>query len=314
MTRRWIAPEYAGIDALQLIETETPAPGAEEVTIRVRAAGVNPSDAKTLAGGWNADPDLLPLTPGQEVAGVITAVGAQARTAAGEQLAVGDEVIAFKITGGFADEVTVAAREVFPRPSNIEPAVAANLLHVGVVAAELLHLSGAGEGDTLLVHGASGSVGVLVVQLARLRGIRVIGTSSEASGQKVRSFGAEAVVYGDGLAERVRGLAPEGVDAAVDAAGTDEALEVSLELVERPDRVATLAPGKAAREAGVQISAGAAPASIAFREPQRAVILDLAARGQLTLPVAHTFPLAEAPDALRLVAAGHPGGKVALLP
>ncbi len=308
MGRRWVLPEYGGIDALVLVNAEAPAPDADEVTIRVTAAGVNPSDYKGLSGGWNADPALLPLGIGQEVAGVVTAIGRNAG-----DFSAGDRVVAFKIAGGFASEVTVAAKDVFALPESLSDEQAAGLLHVGVVAAELLALSGAQSGDTLLVHGASGSVGVLVVQLARLAGIRVIGTASEQNQDKVRSFGAEALVYGEGLAERVRAAAPDGVDAAIDAAGTEEALAVSLELVGDPERVATLAPGPAAKEAGVRISAGASPASIAFREPERSRILALAAAGEITLPIARTFPLDDAPEALRLVATGHPGGKVVLV-
>jgi NADPH:quinone reductase len=206
----------------------------------------------------------------------------------------------------------VSSADVFALPESIDDVTAAGLLHVGVVAAELLALSGAQPGKTLLVHGASGSVGILVAQLARREGVRVIGTASEPHHARLASFGAEPTVYGDGLADRVRHLAPEGIDAAIDAAGTEEALAVSLELVSDPARIATLAPGAKAREAGVRVSAGAAPASIEFRMPQRERILQLAASGDLRLPLGRTYPLDDAPTALRLVATGHPGGKVIL--
>jgi len=311
VARRWVLRSYDGIDALELVEVDIPAPRAGEVTIRVRAAGVNPSDYKGLTGGWNADPSLLPLGVGQEIAGVVAAVGPDTPIASGS-VAVGDRVVAFKIADGFSTEVTVAAKDVFALPESVGDDLAAGLLHVGVVGAELLALSGARAGETLLVHGASGSVGVVVVQLARRAGIRVIGTASEQNHARIAAFGAEPVGYGDGLADRVRALAPDGVDAAIDAAGTGEALAVSLELVAEPTRVATLNPGPQARSAGVGISAGAAPASIAFREPERARILALAAAGELALPLARTFPFDRAPDALRWVATGHPGGKVLL--
>lgn len=311
MARRWVLPEYGGIDALELEEFAPRTPEAGEVAIRVTAAGLNPSDFKGLSGGWNADPSLLPLGVGQEAAGVVTAVATRTEIATGP-VAVGDRVVAFKIAGALASDLVVAASDVFALPNEVDDVTASGLLHVGVVAAELLALSGAQRGETLVVHGASGSVGVLVTQLAVQDGIRVIGTGSEASLAKITSFGAQATTYGEGLADRVRALAPGGVDAAIDAAGTDEALAVSLDLVADPARIATLAPGPKAREAGVGISAGAAPASIAFRMPARRRILDLAAAGDLVLPVARTFPLDEAPDALRLVATGHSGGKVVL--
>jgi NADPH2:quinone reductase len=313
MAQRWIAPRFGGIEVLELVDVDVPEPGEGEVTIRATAIGVNPSDAKTLGGGWNPDPAQLPLLVGQELAGAVTAVGPNTRIGTGD-VAVGDAVIAFKITGGFATEVTVAADAVFARPETLEEAEAANILHVGVTAADLLHLAGVAGGDTLLVHGASGSVGVSVLQQAALAGVRVIGTASASNFEKVRGFGAEPVAYGDGLADRVRALAPKGVTAAIDAVGTDEALEVSLELVCDPARIATLAPGPRAKEAGVGLSGGMLPTSAAYRMAQRARLLQLAADGELVVPVARTFPFAEAPAALAHVSTGHPGGKVALIP
>jgi NADPH:quinone reductase-like Zn-dependent oxidoreductase len=313
MAQQWIAPEFGDIGVLQLVEVDVAPPRSGEVTIAVRAAGVNPSDAKSLGGGWNPDPSQLPLRPGQEVAGVVTAVGPATQIATGE-VAVGDEVIAFKIAGGFSSSVTVAAADVFAKPAGLDWPAAANLLHVGVVAAELLHLCGAAAGETVLVHGASGSVGMSVLQQARVAGVRVIGTASATNQQKVRDAGAEPVVYGDGLADRVAELAPDGIHAAIDAAGTAEALAVSMVLVGDASRVATLAPGKAATEIGVHVSAGGKPDSIAFRGPARHDVLALAAAGHLTVPMARTFALAEARDALALVASGHPGGKIALIP
>ncbi|WP_251453948.1 NADP-dependent oxidoreductase [Microbacterium sp. Marseille-Q6648] len=311
MARRWQLPHYGGIDALECVSADPPVPARGEVKIRVTAAGVNPSDYKSLSGGWNADPTKLPLPIGQEAAGVIITIGPDTSIASGPAQA-GDRVVAFKISGAFADVVTVPASDVFAIPAGVDDLTAAGILHVGVVAAELLMLCGADEGETLLVHGASGSVGALVLQLARREGIRVIGTASPAQHDKVRAFGGQPVAYGDGLEGRIREIAAGGVDAAVDAAGTDEALDVSLALVADPARIATVAPGKRATEAGVRISAGMRPESIAFRMPHRRVILDLAANGDLTLPIAETFDLAEAKSALRLVASGHPGGKVIL--
>lgn len=309
MTRRWILPSYDGIDAIEIEQTEAGSPGAGEVAVRATAIGVNPSDAKSLSGGWNADPSKLPLPIGQELAGVVTAIGPDVTG-----FSVGDPVVVWKIAGAFATEVIAPATEVFPLPAGLDPVMAGGLLHVAATAYDLLHLVDPAEGATLLVHGASGSVGVCVLQLAALRGIRVIGTSSEANFDKVRSFGAEPVAYGNGLADRVRALAPDGVDVAIDAAGTDEALAVSRELVDDPARIATVAPGRAAQEAGVKVSAGMSPASIAVRMPARAELLRLAGEGRLTVPVARTVPFDDAQEALRLVAGGHPGGKVVLVP
>jgi NADPH2:quinone reductase len=146
MAQRWIAPRFGGIEVLELVDVVVPQPGEGEVTIRATAIGVNPSDAKTLGGGWNPDPAQLPLLVGQELAGIVTAVGPSTRIATGD-VAVGDAVIAFKIVGAFATEVTVDADAVFAKPGTLADAAAANILHVGVTAADLLH-SPASRGAT----------------------------------------------------------------------------------------------------------------------------------------------------------------------
>jgi NADPH2:quinone reductase len=168
-------------------------------------------------------------------------------------------------------------------------------------------------GETVLVHGASGSVGVSTLQQARLLGARVIGTASERNFDIVRSFGAVPVAYGEGLEERVRHAAPDGIAAAIDTVGTDEAVDVSLALVEDRDRIVTIASGRAQKE-GFAFVGGATPDSAAFRDSVRPRLIQLAAEGSLVVPVARTFPLAEAREALELLATGHPGGKLALVP
>lgn len=311
MAPQWIAPEYGDIDVLRFVESEVPAPGPGEVTIAVRAAGVNPVDGKSLGGRHGLDPARLPLRPGFEVVGVVTAVGPGTRIATGT-VAVGDRVIAFRISGGYSTDVTVPADDVFAAPATLDDPAAANLLLVGVTAAHLVHLAGVGAGDTVLIHGASGSVGISAVQQAHLLGARVIGTASEGNFDKLRSFGVEPVAYGDGLEDRVRALGT--VTAAIDTVGTEEALRTSLELVGDPGRIATVAAGHPALDAGVGVTGSSLPDAQAFRQPARIRIVQLAADGKLLVPVARTFPLAEAPDALRLVAGGHPGGKIALIP
>ncbi|OZB88327.1 MAG: alcohol dehydrogenase, partial [Microbacterium sp. 14-71-5] len=156
-------------------------------------------------------------------------------------------------------------------------------------------------------------VGVMVLQLAALRGIRVIGTTSEAGAERVRGFGGIPVSYGAGLRDRVRGTGFP-VDAALDAVGTDEAVDVSLALVEDRDRIVTIAaPGRAA-EHGFAAIAGAQPASAVFRDGIRGELVRLADEGRLVVPLARTYPLADAIEATRFLADGHPGGKLALIP
>ena len=311
MAQHWVATDFGGLEVFELQEVEVPAPGPGEVTIAVTAAGMNPADAKHVARG--GDRSTLPLPIGYEVAGRLTAIGLDTEIGSGGG-EVGDEVLAFRIRGGYATEVTVPASAVFARPASLAPEEAANLLLAGATAAEMLHVTGVRAGDTILLHGASGAVGVSVLQQARLLGARVVGTAGEAGADVVRRFGGEPVRYGDGLADRVRELAPDGVDAALDAVGTDEAVDVSLELVADRDRIVTIAAQARAEDDGIRAIGGTMPGSVAYRDSVRARLIGLAAEGKLVVPVARTFPLTEAVAALELLQTGHPGGKLALLP
>jgi NADPH:quinone reductase len=311
MAQHWVATDFGGLDVLEFQHYDVPPPGAGEVTLAVTAAGMNPADYKHFAR--EGDRSALPIALGYEVAGRITAIGPDTQIASGGG-EVGDEVLAFRISGGYATEVTVPASAVFARPASLAPEEAANLLLAGATAAEMLHVTVVDEGDTVLVHGASGAVGVSVLQQAALLGARVIGTTSEARADVVRRFGGEPVTYGEGLADRVRALAPDGVVAALDTVGTDEAVDVSLELVADRQRIVSIAAFERAQAEGYRVIGGTMPASKAYRDAARAGLVELAGLGRLVVPVARTFPLADARAALELLAGGHPGGKLALIP
>ena len=270
---------------------------------------MNPADAKHVATGAGDFPRAI----GYEVAGVVTAVGPGAEIGSGP-VAVGDEVLAFRISGGWATEVTVPAQDVFAKPSSLSFGEAANLLLAGTTAAEMLHVVGVARGDTILVHGASGAVGVSVLQQAAWIGARVIGTASPSNHDVVRRFGGEPVAYGDGLEERVRAAAPDGVAAALDCVGTEEAVAVSLSLVADRGRIVTIAAADRAREEGFLAIAGARPASREFRASVRAELVRRAGAGELVVPVARSFPLADALAATELLMGQHPGGKLVLVP
>ncbi len=311
MSRQWVATRPGGLDVFQLATTEPPTPGPGEVTVRVRAAGMNPADIKHVALGKAAD---FPRPVGYEVAGELAALGPDTQIASGGG-AVGDAVLAFRIRGGWADAVTVPAVDVFAKPDSLSFEAAANLLLVGSTASEMLHRTGVTASDTVLVHAASGAVGVSLLQQAALLGIRVIGTAGEGSFDVVRRYGGEPVAYGDGLEERVRAMAPSGVSVALDCIGTDEAVDVSLALVADRARIVTIAAGEQrAAEAGILRVAGAMPESAAYRDSVRAHLIGLAADGRLEVPVAATYPLDQALAAAEVLAGGHPGGKLALLP
>ncbi|MBU1586659.1 MAG: alcohol dehydrogenase catalytic domain-containing protein, partial [Actinobacteria bacterium] len=215
-------------EVIDVITVEGTAPGPGEVTIAVRAAAINPFDAKIAAGALGTDPAKLPRRLGGEASGVVTAVGAGAIGLEGAELAVGDEVYGHRLSGAQASELTVKADALLRKPATLSFEQAAGLLSVGTTAVHALEAVGVGAGDTVLVHGVAGSVGSLVAQLAVLRGGTVIGTAAPARHAALRAEGIEPVAYGEGLADRIRAAAPHGVTAAVDTVGTDEALAVLL--------------------------------------------------------------------------------------
>jgi len=315
MTHAVLATSYGGPEVLEVQDVEVPAPRDGEVTIDVRAAGVNPFDIKVYSGAMGSDPGRLPIRLGLEVSGVVSAVGAEATGPAG-LVEVGDEVIGYPVSGGYAGSVTVPATSVFPKPGSLSFEQAAGLSATGVTAYHLLEATRVGLGDTVLVHGVSGGVGLTTAQLAGERGATVIGTAAAERHDALRDLGITPVEYGEGLADRVRALAPDGVHVALDTVGTDEAVDTSLALVDDHDRIATIAAFGRAEQAGIRLlgnGPGADPGTD-IRDHARLVLTALVERGLLRVVVARSFPLAEVADAHALVAEGHAGGKVVLTP
>jgi NADPH:quinone reductase len=315
MTRAVVATAFGGPEVLAVIETPVSAPGPGEVLISVRAAGTNPVDYKQYSGNMGRDPARLPMRLGSEAAGVVTEV-ADGTEGPGGLIRAGDEVIAYRITGAYADDVTVPASSVLPKPSTLSFDEASGLMLTGVTATHALAVVGAGAGEVVLIHGAAGGVGLMVIQLAVVAGARVIGTASESGHGLVREFGAEPVTYGPGLEERVRALAPGGVDAAVDCAGGDEALDVSLALVADRGRIVTIVASRRAFDAGIKVIGGApgADPGTEIRSAARLELARLAEDGKLRVVIAAVYPLAEAAAAHRALAAGHTHGKIILVP
>ncbi|MGW1057795.1 NADP-dependent oxidoreductase [Micromonospora rubida] len=298
---------YGPADRLAVRELPDPPVGPDTVLVRVRAAGVNPVDWKIREGHLAAAiPAHFPLVPGWDAAGVVAAVGP---AVAG--FAVGDEVIGYVRRddlqyGTYAELVPAPERTVADKPVRASWAEAAGLPLAGLAAYQALQLTRTGAGDTVLVHGAAGGVGHLAVQIARALGAgKVIGTAGEANHDFVRSLGAEPVSYGDGLLDRVRAVAPDGVDVALDLFG-GATLDVSAELLTRPARlVSTADPEHVTRLGG----------SYLFVRPSTAdlsVLAGLVDAGRLAVHVARTFPLDQAAEAQRMVEQGHVRGKVVL--
>ena len=309
-----IAAGFGGPEMLSVIDEPTPEPGPGEVRIEVKAAGVNPVDYKNYSGAFGSDPARLPIRLGSEAAGVVTAVGPGAVGPAGP-VEVGDEVIAFRVPGAYAAELVVPAQAVVPKPATLDWAQAAGLMLTGVTAWHALTVTNVGAGETVLIHGAAGGVGVMAVQLAVGRGASVVGTASPPRHAFLRDLGATPVTYGPGLADRVRAAAPDGVSAALDLVGTDEAMQVSLDLVPDRGKVVTIAAFAQGLQAGIKVIGGApgADPGTEIRNAARLELARLAEAGTLKVFVTQTFPLNEAAAAHRAIIAGHTTGKIALL-
>lgn len=237
---------FGGPDVLELVDLPAPRPDPGQVRIAVRAAGVNPSDWKKRAGLMDEE---LPQTLGYEAAGIVDALGEGVTDAA-----VGDRVFGF-CTEGAAQAESAVLSYYAPIPPSLDFAGAAALPAAVETATRALDQLGVGNGDTLLVNGASGSIGSAAVQFAVARGTRVIGTASPANHAYLRSLGAVPVAYGDGLVERVRALAPDGVDLALDVASSGVLPEL-IGLAGGPERVLTVADFAGAQEHGVRFSRG----------------------------------------------------------
>ena len=311
-----LATEYGEPDVLTLIDEATPEPGPGEVRLEVRAAGVNPADVKSYSGAFGTNPAELPMRLGYEAAGVVTAVGPDAVGPAGP-VSVGDEVIAFRISGAYASEITVAAASVVPKPAALRWEQAGGLLLTGVTAVHLLTATDVGPGDTVLIHAASGGVGLMAVQLAKSRGARVIATASPARHEQLRALGAEPVTYGPGLVDRVRALASDGVDVALDLVGNDEALDSSVELVADRDRIATIAAFGRGPKLGIRVLGGGpgADPGDAVRDAARLQLTAEVEAGRLQVFVSEAFALADVAAAHRALLDGRGGGgKIVLVP
>jgi NADPH:quinone reductase len=310
-----IATAFGGPEVLSVADEPVAEPGPGEARLAVRAAGVNPVDWKVYSGAFGTDPARLPMRLGSEAAGVVVAAGPDAVGPAGP-IAVGDEVIAFRAPGAYAAELVAPAQALVPKPAALDWAQAAGLMLTGATAWHALTATGVREGDTVLIHGAAGGVGVMAVQLAAARGARVVATASPARHGFLRGLGAFPVAYGDGLAERVRAAAPSGIDAALDLIGTDEAISVSLALVADRARIATIAAFARGLEAGIKVLGGApgADPGTQIRDAARLELARLAEDKGLQVFVTRTFPLADAAAAHRAIMSGHISGKIALIP
>jgi NADPH:quinone reductase-like Zn-dependent oxidoreductase len=309
MTKTVVAQTYGTPEVLKLVDVDLPAPKSGEVLVDVKAIGVNPFDFKLYSGAFGTDPEKLPIRLGGEAAGVVSAVGDGVTN-----VNVGDEVIVSPGNGLYSEQVVVPVSSVTAKPAGISWEQAAGLLLVGGTAVDALDTIRVGSGDTVLIHGASGGVGAIAVQLAVGRGATVIGTAGASNQDYVRSLGATPVLYGHGLEARVRELAPNGVDAAFDTAGTDEAVDASLALVTDKSRIVTIVAFGRAQTDGFASVGGGNPASAEARLKGRSELVEQAGSGHLTVKIAKTFPLTDVALAHTELQSSHPAGKFILVP
>jgi NADPH:quinone reductase-like Zn-dependent oxidoreductase len=298
-----IFTEYGDPEVLHVADVAEPHAGPGQIRVAVRATGVNPIDWKARSGVIrDVMPVSFPAIDGREAAGVVDEVGADVTG-----VAPGDEVFGFSVGGAAAEHAILDDFARKPAELSWEEAAAAPVA-VETSVRVFTVLGGLHEGKTLLINGAAGGVGTAAVQLAHARGARVIGTARERNHEFLRSLGTEPTTYGEGLVERVRALAPQGIDLAFDTAGKGGVPDL-VTLTGDPARVATIADFGAAA-LGVKVTGGGD-----FRAVEA---LDEAARlshaGRLRLTVARTFTFAEAADAHRVSEGGHVRGKLVLVP
>jgi NADPH:quinone reductase-like Zn-dependent oxidoreductase len=297
--------EYGGIEVLKVVEVPRPAPGAGQVLVRVKAAGINPGEAKIREGLLHARwPATFPSGQGSDLAGIVAGTGAGVTG-----FSAGDEVIGFTDNRASQAEYAVAqAQNLTARPAAVPWDAAGALPVAGFTAYAAVRAVALAEGDTVAVSGAAGGVGSIAVQLARRAGATVIGLAGEANHAWLAGHGVIPVAYGDGVAGRIRQATGQ-VDAFIDTFGADY-VQLALELGVEPSRIDTIANFDAVRRHGVKAEGNAAAASAAVL----AELAGLVAAGQLEIPVAAVFPLAGVRDAYRRLAQGHIRGKIVLEP
>ncbi|WP_018728798.1 NADP-dependent oxidoreductase [Salinispora oceanensis] len=294
---------FGGPEVLDLIEVPAPQAGPGQVRVRVKAAGVQPFDIG-IRQGW-APPSIdptLPRIPGNEFSGLVDQVGDGVTG-----FPTGTPVLGYSLLGSYAEYVVVPADQIVVKPEVLPWEMAGGFSGNAQGAHMALEAMTIRPGDTVLVHGAAGGLGTFAVQLARAWGATaVIGTASEANHDYLRAIGAIPVAYGDGLLDRLRAVAPDGADAALDAAGP-EALYASVELVKDRNRIRTMVSDEAAEELGIP---ALGPGRSAARLGE---MVDLYTQDKFKLHVRHAYPLAEAAAAHRDVESGHGRGKIVLL-
>jgi NADPH:quinone reductase-like Zn-dependent oxidoreductase len=297
---------YGGVDVLKVVEVPRPVPAAGQALVRVKAAGINPGEVSIREGRMHERwPATFPSGQGSDLAGVIEEVADGV-----EDFAVGDEVIGFTDErASHAELVLVPVEHLVLRPANVSWEAAGGLPIAGTTAYAAVRAVALTAGETVVISGAAGGVGSLTVQMARRAGAQVIGLASESNHRWLSDHGVTPLSYGDGVAERIRAVCADGVDAFVDTFGGGY-VELALDLGVQPQRIDTIIDFQAAQRHGVKTDGSAAGASAQVL----AEVAGLIAAGELEVPVAHVYPLEQVQDAYRELERRHTRGKIVLKP
>jgi NADPH:quinone reductase-like Zn-dependent oxidoreductase len=296
---------YGGVDVLTVAEVPTPVPGPGQVLVQVKAAGINPGEAKIRDGLFqNQWPATFPSGQGSDLAGVVAGLGIGA-----VGVATGQQVIGYTNSrASHADYVLVEAGNLTPKPDEVPWEVAGGLFVAGATAYAAVRAVATGPGDAVVVAGAAGGVGSIAVQLAKLTGATVVGLAGRPNHDWLTAHGVIPVEYGDGVADRIRRAVPT-ADAFIDTYGAGY-VQLALELGVQPERIDTIANPGAVAQYNVKAEGSAAGASAGTL----AQLAGLVATSQLEVPIAATFPLEDVRDAYRLLGSGHVRGKIVLIP
>jgi NADPH:quinone reductase-like Zn-dependent oxidoreductase len=297
---------YGDIDVLDVRDVPRTVPGAGEVLVRVKAAGINPGENAVRLGFFHElFPATFPSGQGSDLAGVVEEVGPEVSS-----WTTGDEVIGFVDTrSSHAELVVVPADQLIARDPAVPWEAAGGLYVAGTTAWAVVQVAGAAPGETIAVAGAAGGVGSLAVQLAVRAGATVIGLASESNHEWLRSHGVVPVAYGEGVADRIRAAAPDGVDAFVDLFG-DGYVDLAVDLGVEPDRINTLIDRAGAARLGTR---NEGMADFATTEVL-GELAKLVAAGELEVPLSATYPLTDVRAAYRDLLQRHSRGKIVLLP
>jgi len=298
--------EYGDRNVLYIADVEVPPPPAGEVLVEVRAAGINPGEAAIRRGALaEMFPATFPSGEGSDLAGVISAIGDGVT-----EFAVGDEVLGWSgRRSSQAEYVAVPITQLIGKPAELSWEVAGSLYVVGCTAYAAVGAIHAGPADTVAVSAAAGGVGTVVVQLLQIAGANVLGIASQRNHDWLTAHGVIAVAYGDGLAERLKAAAPNGVDAFIDLFGP-EYLQLAVDLGVQPERIETIISREKAKELGTK-AAGSADASTT---QVLAKMAELVASGQIEIPIAASYPLEKVRDAFAELEERHTRGKIVLIP